>query len=222
MMVCLVLMLAPTSSALAQKKTQNIYTCKLVREARSKTPTMHASTSQTQKSDFKNNVAQRKRTRDQKLNDEAYVVPKDSIAISERAYRRGMGTKPLLYSIERRKKDTKVTFLQPIYYSSQWLHYSQGFKIVDQKSGDEYHVRGYDGGASFGKLMIVKGCNSKYVYVSLLFPKLKKRVRKIDILELPHKTDALPSNDDGIPKSYFNIKVEDYLVTSQKNKKIYY
>ena len=57
------------------------------------------------------------------------------------------GTKPLLYSIERRAKDTKVTFLQPIYFDWQWLYYSPGFVIIDKKSGDEYHVRGYDGGA---------------------------------------------------------------------------
>jgi len=33
----------------------------------------------------------------------------------------------------------------------------------------------------------------------------------------------LPSNDDGKSKSYFNVKVKDYQVVSdKKNKKIYY
>jgi len=46
-----------------------------------------------------------------------------------------------------------------------------------------------------------------------LFPKLKKKVKEIDILELPY----------GKSKSYFNVKVKDYEVTSvKKNKKIYY
>ena len=62
-----------------------------------------------------------------------------------------------------------------------------------QKTGDEYHVRGYDGGAPQDRLLTVEGFNSKYIYVSLLFPKLKKGVEVIDILELPHeKTNCLP------------------------------
>ena len=38
-----------------------------------------------------------------------------------------------------------------------------------------------------GRLLAVKGFNHKYIYISLLFPKLKKSVKEIDILELPHK-----------------------------------
>ena len=80
------------------------------------------------------------------------MLPSDSIVIVpeevyEKAYENGMSTSPSLYSIERRKNDTKVTFIQPIYWDWQWLYYSPGFKIIDKKSGDEYNVRGYDGGA---------------------------------------------------------------------------
>lgn len=129
----------------------------------------------------------------------------------------------MLYSIERRAKDTKVTFLQPIYFDWQWLYYSPGFVIIDRKTGDEYHVRGYDGGAPQDRLLTVEGFNSKYIYVSLLFPKLKKSVEVIDILELPLEKDKLPSNDDGIAKSYYDVKVKDYLSFSNKRgKKIYY
>ena len=47
--------------------------------------------------------------------------------------------------------------------------------------------------------MAVKGFNHKYIYISLLFPKLKNSVKEIDILELPHEKDKeqLPSNDNG-------------------------
>ena len=171
-----------------------------------------------------------KQKRDKELYAQAYMLPSDSIVIVpeevyEKAYENGRSTSPSLYSIERRKNDTKVTFIQPIYWNWQWLYYSPGFKIVDKKSGDEYNVRGYDGGAPIGGLLAVKGFNHKYIYISLLFPKLKKSVKEIDILELPHKKDKeqLPSNDDGKSKSYFNIKVKDYQVVSdKKNKKIYY
>ncbi len=169
---------------------------------------------------------EQKQKRDKELYAQAYMLPSDSIVIvPEEVYENGRSTRPSLYSIERRKNDTKVTFIQPIYWDWQWLYYSPGFKIIDKKSGDEYNVRGYDGGAPMGRLLAVKGFNHKYIYISLLFPKLKKSVKEIDILELPHKKDKeqLPSNDDGKSKSYFNIKVKDYQVVSdKKNKKIYY
>ena len=168
-------------------------------------------------------VVDQTRNRDQEIYDAAYALPKDSIEVADRPYNRATGTKPLLYSIERRAKDTKVTFLQPIYFDWQWLYYSLGFVIIDRKTGDEYHVRGYDGGAPQDRLLTVEGFNSKYIYVSLLFPKLKKGVEVIDILELPHEKDKLPSNDDGIAKSYYDVKVKDYLSFSNKRgKKIYY
>ena len=173
---------------------------------------------------------EQKKKRDKELYAKAYMLPSCSIVgvseeRKENAYENGMSTSPSLYSIERRKNDTKVTFIQPIYWDWQWLYYSPGFKIIDKKSGDEYNVRGYDGGAPMGRLLAVKGFNHKYIYISLLFPKLKKSVKEIDILELPHKKDKeqLPSNDDGKSKSYFNVKVKDYQVVSdKKNKKIYY
>ena len=162
-------------------------------------------------------VVDQTRNRDQEIYDAAYALPKDSIEVADRPYNRATGTKPLLYSIERRAKDTKVTF------DWQWLYYSPGFVIIDRKTGDEYHVRGYDGGAPQDRLLTVEGFNSKYIYVSLLFPKLKKSVEVIDILELPHEKDKLPSNDDGIAKSYYDVKVKDYLSFSNKRgKKIYY
>lgn len=168
-------------------------------------------------------VVDQTRNRDQEIYDAAYALPKDSIEVADRPYNRATGTKPLLYSIERRAKDTKVTFLQPIYFDWQWLYYSPGFVIIDRKTGDEYHVRGYDGGAPQDRLLTVEGFNSKYIYVSLLFPKLKKSVEVIDIFELPHEKDKLPSNDDGIAKSYYDVKVKDYLSFSNKRgKKIYY
>lgn len=158
---------------------------------------------------------------DQKKFAAAYTAPKDSIEVADKIYETGMDTHPILYAIERREDDTKVTFLQPIYFDSQWLHYSPGFKIIDKKSGDEYLVRGYAGGAPFGRLMIIKGFKYKYIYVSLLFPKLKNNVKEIDILELPSEQDVLPSNDDGVAKSFLNIKIKDYSKSSKKNKKVY-
>lgn len=169
---------------------------------------------------------EQKKKRDKELYAQAYMLPSDSVVVvPEKVYEDGMSTTPSLYSIERRKNDTKVTFIQPIYWDWQWLYFSPGFKIIDKKSGDEYIVRGYDGGAPIGRLLAVKGFNHKYIYISLLFPKLKKSVKEVDILELPHEKDKeqLSSNDNGKSKSYFNVKVKDYQVASGKgNKKVYF
>ena len=105
----------------------------------------------------------------------------------------------------------------------RWIYANRQLMSELKEAGDEYHVRGYDGGAPQDRLLTVEGFNSKYIYVSLLFPKLKKGVEVIDILELPHEKDKLPSNDDGIAKSYYDVKVKDYLSFSNKRgKKIYY
>lgn len=156
---------------------------------------------------------------DKAMFDNAYTLQPNEIKEYCMAYKRGMSTSPILYSIERGKKETKVTFLQPIYFDSQWLHYGLGLKIIDRNSGDEYNVRGYDHGLPMGRLLIIKGYNRKYILVTLIFPKLKKKVKRIDIIELPHEKDLIPSNDDGMPKSYVNIKVSDYLVSSDKTMK---
>ena len=168
-------------------------------------------------------ISEKSNNSDKAMFDTAYTLPKDSIQVAEMTYKPGMSTTPLLYNVERRKNDTKITVLQPIYFDSQWLHYSRGYKIVDRNSGDEYHVRGYDGGAPFDRLLIVKGFNNKYIYVSLLFPKLKKSVKSIDILEMPHEKDILPANDDGKAKSYYNVNLKEYhKKSSKRNKKVYY
>lgn len=169
---------------------------------------------------------QQNKNRDREIFKRGYILPSDSLqVIPGLFFSPGNSTVPSLHSIEIRKNDTKVTFCQPIYFNSQWLYYSPGFTIIDKKTGDEYHVRGYDGCSSMDRVQIVQGFKNKYIYVSLIFPKLKKRVKYIDILELPHAQDkkTLPSNDDGIAKSYHNIEVKKYLIkTNKKEKKIYY
>lgn len=168
-------------------------------------------------------IADQNYKQDKKITDGAYTIPLDSIETTRLIYQRGMSTKPILHAIERRQEDTKVTFLQPIYYDRQWLYYSPGFKIIDTKTGDEYIMRGFDKGLPFNKLLIVNGFNNQYIQISLIFPKLQKHVKKIDIVETPHKDEIdLPSNNDGIAKAYYAIKLKDYQKAAPKTKKIYY
>lgn len=44
-------------------------------------------------------------------------------------------------------------------------------------------------------------------------------MKEIDIIEALTDKEELPSNDDGKAKSYFDVKVDDYLVLSEKTRK---
>ena len=126
-----------------------------------------------------------------------------------------------IYSIANRGKETVVTFVQPIYFDSQWLSYSPGFEIVDKKSGDVYKVRRYDGGLPMDRLLIVKGCNRKNILISLVFPKLKKKVKVVDILEQPHEKQLVPSNDNGKPTSFYGVCLKKYWNKEKRSGKVY-
>ncbi|WP_291529785.1 hypothetical protein [Bacteroides sp. UBA939] len=167
-------------------------------------------------------ISLRRDSVNQKLYKVAYVAPTDSLKIAEWPYNRTAGTKISLHSIEIRENDTKVTFLQHIYWDWQWLNYGKGYTIVDRVTGDQYKVRGYDGGGKLDRLMIIQNCNGKAIYVSLLFPKLKKDVKRIDIISYPHKDNVRPSNPaSGDGTAYLNINIEDYLVKPSREPQIY-
>ena len=44
------------------------------------------------------------------------------------------------------------------------------------------------------KLIAVKGCNGNNVLISIRFPKLDRKVKKIDVFSLGHEDDLKPSN----------------------------
>lgn len=77
---------------------------------------------------------EQKKKRDKELYAQAYMLPSDSVVVvPEKVYEDGMSTTPSLYSIERRKNDTKVTFIQPIYWDWQWLYFSPDSRLLIRK-----------------------------------------------------------------------------------------
>lgn len=158
----------------------------------------------------------------EELMKEAYELKGDEIKLANKTHKKGMSLHPILYSIERCKHETKVTFLQPIYWNYQWLYYGPGTTIIDRRTGDQYKARSIEGGLPL-ELLTVRGCNGQYIFITLMFPKLKKSVKYIDIIEFPSPEDeyAIPSNRTGENNPYYNIKVEDYLVSHKKNPKVF-
>ena len=108
------------------------------------------------------------------------------------------------WSVERPKKvyclhdegdETILTFAHSIYFDSQWVTFSKGIVIVDRKTGDEYHAIDYAmEGFTMDKLIAVKGCNGNNVLISIRFPKLDRKVKKIDVFSREHEDDLRPSN----------------------------
>lgn len=162
--------------------------------------------------------AQQKKT-DREMFKEGYVMQPEDIRLAP-SWVEYSPIMPRLYNIENRGKETIVTFVQPIYFDSLWVTYGHGFQLVDRESGDKYMVRRYDGNLPMDRLLIVRGCNRKNILISLVFPKLKRKVKFIDIIEVSHEKDLTPSNADSQKTFIKNVDVKKYL---KKNKsKIYY
>ena len=54
-------------------------------------------------------------------------------------------------------------------------------------------------------MLAVKGFNHKYIYISLLFPKLKKSVKEIDILKSRTIIQPLPIPINRLYECHFSI-----------------
>lgn len=159
--------------------------------------------------------AQKKLT-DSEIFARGYVLKPEEIKIADVDYI--YGTTPILYKIENVKKKTKITFLQPIYFDSQWIHYTKGFSIINKKNGDQYTPIGYDDNIPMGQVVIVRGCNRKVIYVTLVYPRLKSNAKVIDIIESPIADDPTPSNNTGEYSKYLNVKVKEYSPKAIKKK----
>lgn len=117
-----------------------------------------------------------------------------------------------LYSIHDEGDETIVTFSHSIYFDSQWVTFSKGIYIEDEKSGDVYKVRGYCGKLTMDRLLIVKGCKGKNVLIPLRFPKFKRKVKSITIHNPDHEDNIRPSNsrEERISILASKVKVKDY------------
>lgn len=140
----------------------------------------------------------------------AYILKDNEKKIARDAEYMMNDIHPVLYSIERYRDSTKVTFIQPLYFDSQWLHYGRGYTIVDRATGKEYPVINYGEGLPIDRLLIVRGCNRKSIYISLIFPKLPRSVKVIDLEERPSPFDQLPSNNAPGMEVRPNIRISDY------------
>lgn len=156
---------------------------------------------------------------DKELFAKAYVLTSEQKKIVEGIPYFGE-ERPVLYTIERGKDSTVVTFLQAIYFDAQWIHLSKGFTIIDKESGKEYPVLRFGDGIPLGCVFIVRGCNRKMIYVTLVFDALDRKTKFVDIVEKKVEDDPRPSDSAGIPFTYNNIKLSDYTPKAVKKQKL--
>ena len=116
-----------------------------------------------------------------------------------------------VYCLHDEGDETIVTFAHSIYFDSQWVTFSKGIVIVDRKTGDEYHAIDYAmEGFTMDKLIAVKGCNGNNVLISIRFPKLGSKVKKIDVFSFGHEDDLKPSNSKTSSYSFGeNLSVKE-------------
>lgn len=156
---------------------------------------------------------------DKELFSKAYVLTEEQKKIVPGDVYFG-GERPVLYTIEAGKDSTVVTFLQAIYFDSQWIHLSKGFTIIDKESGKEYPALRFGDGIPLGRVFIVRGCNRKMIYLSLIFPPLDPNTKVIDLIEKKVEEDPRPSDSNGLPFSYWNIKLSDYTPKAVEKQKV--
>ncbi len=115
--------------------------------------------------------------KDERILREAYYAKPDQLV----QCMPGLGTKVI--QIEKGRDETRVTLSVRIKGDLQWLRFDSGFCIIDQESKDRYFIRRLDRNLPLDKTIIVSGMSGQTVGITLVFPRLKRSVKEVDIEE---------------------------------------
>ena len=97
----------------------------------------------------------------------------------------------------------------PIHFDRHWLVIGKGLCLVDSRTGDEYPILEEAHGIEMNKLLWVEGCEGRSVLLTLVFPKLPKKVKTIDLYnKYPDAGVISPSN--GSSWDWRKVKIKDY------------
>lgn len=112
----------------------------------------------------------------------------------------------------RKTKETFVTYAVPIYENKFWIRFDKKTELIDEETNESYLVKRLDNDFVLNKTMIVFDQKNKMIEVTLVFPKLKKSVKQVTLVELISDDADLMSNNSG--DEYTNLKiinVKDFL-----------
>ncbi|MDE6452127.1 MAG: M56 family metallopeptidase [Odoribacter sp.] len=143
------------------------------------------------------------------------VLRNDQIVVSGLPFE----SQTIIKTIETDKQETRLTVVVPIYYESNWVQFNKGFCIEDCRTGEVYKIRSLYRGIELNKTLVVKGQKGKMVEFTMIFPPLKKKVKRVNIyLKYPEEGVLAPSNGKG-DWNWRGVKLSDY---QTGNSQIYY
>lgn len=116
----------------------------------------------------------------------------------------------LITSIVTDKNETRVTIATPIYFDRNWVQFDKGFCLEDCRNGDIYKMKGLARDIELNKTLVVVGKKGKMVEFTMVFPPLKKRVKRVNMYTKYREESALtPSNGNG-EWNWRNVRLSDY------------
>lgn len=137
----------------------------------------------------------------------------DQVVIS--SYQRGRAQIVKIVPLE---KNTLVILSLPVHDDRHWFVVGKGLCITDCKTGTEYPIQGVTNGIEMNKLLWVEGCKDRSILLTLIFPKLDRKVKMIDLYsKYPDADIVSPTN--GNEWRWKNIKIKDY--QKEEHKKVY-
>lgn len=116
----------------------------------------------------------------------------------------------VLKSIITDREETRVTIAVPIYFDRHWVQFSQGFCIEDLRNGDLYRIRSVDRDIKLNKTLIVVGQKGKMVEFTMIFPRLKKKTKRINMYTKFPEDSALAPTNSGSEWEWLGISIADY------------
>lgn len=115
-----------------------------------------------------------------------------------------------LRAIVTSDKETRVTVAVPIYFDRHWVQFDKGYCIEDCRTGEVYRVQSMDRGIEMNKTSVVVGKKGKVVEFTMIFPPLKKKVKRVNLYtKYPEEGGLAPTNAAG-DWVWRNIRLADY------------
>ncbi len=130
---------------------------------------------------------------------------------------------PLLHEraigIENKETETLVDFVITPSNNMYWFGVSENTYLMDYKTENRYKIRGIKNDIPLGQGLVVKDQKNKSICLTLIFPPLGEKVKKVDLIELVSETIISPT--DGVQLFHNrNLNVKDLVDTKNKMGKI--
>lgn len=115
-----------------------------------------------------------------------------------------------LTSIVTEGGETRLTVAVPIHYDRNWVNFGKGFCIENSRNGDVYRIKSMTRGIELNKTLVVVGKKDRMVEFTMVFPALKKNVKRVNIYDKYPEESALSPTNGGGAWEWRNVRVADY------------